>query len=110
MSVDHVDGASAMRTMREPPATPYGDVVAGLRAVMTQHARTDTAAPELQRALQPVTRLARARGVSAAQLILAVKEVWARTPAVHPVDQDAVASGAQLERLVSLCVERYYAD
>jgi hypothetical protein len=48
--------------------------------------------------------------VSAAQLILAVKEVWARTPAVHPIADDAIANGAELERLVSLCVERYYAD
>lgn len=110
MSLERVNGASAVPTMREPPTTPYGDVVAGLRAVMTQHARTDTPAPDLERALQPVMRLARARGVSAAQLILAVKEVWARTPAVRPADQDAIAGGAQLERLVSLCVDRYYAD
>jgi hypothetical protein len=110
MGLERVDGASETRAMREPPATPYGDVVAGLRAVITQHARADTPVSDLARALQPVTRLARARGVSAAQLILAVKEVWARTPAVHPVEDDPVASGAHLERLVSLCVERYYAD
>jgi hypothetical protein len=110
MGLERADSASAVRPMREPPATPYGDVVAGLRAVMTQHARGDTRTADLARALQPITRLARARGVSAAQLILAVKEVWARTPAVHPIADDAIANGAELERLVSLCVERYYAD
>ena len=110
MGLERVDGASDGRAMREPPATPYGDVVAGLRAVMTQHARSESRTADLQRALQPITRLARARGVSAAQLILAVKEVWARTPAVHPAGEDAAGGGVELERLVSLCVERYYAD
>ena len=110
MGLERADGAPDVRTMREPPATPYGDVVAGLRAVITQHARGDTRTADLERALQPITRLARARGVSAAQLILAVREVWARTPAVHPIADGAIGNGVELERLVSLCVERYYAD
>jgi hypothetical protein len=94
---------------REPPATPFGDAVAALRAVVARHYRDDMPEEAVRRDLGSVVRAARARRVPAEQIVIAAKTVWYSWPAVR--QQPATAAHVRgLERLVSLCVERYAAE
>jgi hypothetical protein len=101
-------GATRGTLEREPPATPFGDAVAALRAVVARHFRDDMPEDAVRRDLAPVVRVARACGVTAGQLVIAAKTVWFSWPAVRQ-DPAGTSQIRGLERLVSLCVERYYA-
>ena len=94
---------------REPPATPFGDAVAALRAVVARHYRGDMPEDAVRRDLGPVVRAARARGVPAEQIVIAAKTVWYSWPAVRQ-NPATTAHARGLERLVSLCIERYDAE
>jgi hypothetical protein len=97
------------RTSGEPPATPYGDVVAALRAVLRRHLDAGTPEHEVRRELQAVTRLARSRGVSAERVIVAARAVVREVSEGRPPG-DPAANTERRERLISLCVEAYEAD
>ena len=94
---------------REPPATRFGDAVAALRAIVARHFRDEMPEDAVRRDLAPVVRVARACGVTAEQLVIAAKTVWFSWPAVRQ-DPMGASQVRGLERLVSLCVERCYAE
>jgi hypothetical protein len=101
--------AASGSVAREPPATPFGDAVAALRAVVARHFRDGMPDDAVRRDLAPVVRAARARGVTSEQLAIAAKTVWFSWPAVREEPQRA-SHVSGLARLVSLCVERYDAE
>ena len=64
--------------------------------------------PQMRRALRLLCEDARRRGVRAEQLVVVIKQAWASLPETRwrPGDDRGAVI---LERVVSLCIEEYYA-
>jgi hypothetical protein len=109
MTHERPDGPHGRGAAREPAVWADGDLEAALRAVVAEQLRADVPEAEIGGTLQPVLRLARARGVPAARVVIAAKHAWAALPEVRRLG-DPARQARLLERLVAMCVERYYAD
>lgn len=64
---------------------------------------------ELERVVRSVSRHARDRGMKAEELIVACKEMWRGLPATAFASERS-ATARKLERLVTICIEGYFAD
>ncbi|MGI9140421.1 MAG: hypothetical protein ACR2GJ_04865 [Gemmatimonadaceae bacterium] len=86
-----------------------GPTVARLRSVLAKHIEhPDVADPELARILRQVVTEARHRQIRAEQLVVILKNVWDSLPdARYAIDREAQVRVRQ--RLITLCIETYYA-
>ncbi len=92
------------------PSGPTGLVSADTVAALGEAIRRFGAEElngELRAALTQLSDEARAKGVRAEQLIILLKQVWNGLP-MPAVPRDERAR--MLERLVTLCINEYYAD
>ncbi len=92
------------------PSGPTGPVSADTVAALREAIRRLGAAElngELRAALNQLSDEARAKGVRAEQLIILLKQLWYRLP-MPSVPRDERTR--MLERLVTLCINEYYAD
>jgi len=64
---------------------------------------------ELERVVRSVSRHARDRGMKAEELIVACKEMWRGLPATAFASERS-ATAKKLERIVTICIEGYFAD
>ena len=92
----------------QPPVGPFGDVVAALQVIARRQAHDDASHAEVLESLRVVMRIARVHGLSAAQVIVAAKAAWCELPEIRQ-RHDPARSATRLERLVSLCIDAYYA-
>ena len=85
-------------------------ILDALRAAIEAHLHhTDADSTRLGDALRSLTREARARGARPEHLIVALKHSWSALPELqHAVDRQA--RSRLLERLITLCIEAYYAE
>ncbi len=91
---------------------PPTDLPAAAADVLRQALRAG-AAPQsgdgtLRSALRQLTEQARHRGLRAEQLVVVLKQEWAALPEIRDMPAGRQRSEA-LARVVSLCIEEYYA-
>jgi hypothetical protein len=106
---------SPSRETESSPARPLSDTAhAALRAVLGEHVRRSAldqplSPHRLRRALRLLCDDARRRGVRAEQLVVAIKQAWGSLPESRwrPGDDRGTAF---LQRVVTVCIEEYYAD
>jgi hypothetical protein len=78
-----------------------------LRSAMQGHLRETVSDDALRRALQPLCIDARRRAVRPEKLILALKNVWGALPELQ--ERNAIRRPELLDRIVTICIEEYYA-
>jgi hypothetical protein len=94
--------------------TPSGStldpaMVAELRAVLSRSVQIGDHGDELKGLLARAAADARAKGIHAEQLMLALKDVWYSLPqlSAHPVSD---VQTRLLQQLIARCIQEYYAS
>jgi hypothetical protein len=91
-----------------PPDTPFPQRAAtALRSALQGHLRQAVPDDTLRRALHSLCADARKRNLRPEQLILIFKQVWSSLPEVQ--DRNAARRQDLLDRIVTICIEEYYA-
>jgi hypothetical protein len=85
------------------------DTLASLGTVARRYLVHEASPDELQTALASASREARQCGLRAEELIVTCKSVWGNLPRDTPT-RDRAERNRELERMVSICIEEYYAD
>ena len=80
-----------------------------LRNVLQQRLSGSTGDAELRRVLRNMSEEARAESLHAEQVIVALKRVWESLPEVRRAT-DRQEQHRLLERVVTLCIQEYYAE
>jgi hypothetical protein len=90
-----------------PSPAPLGELTRGvLLRVLRDPKRTFEADREVRAAMRQLCEAARADGLRAEQLLIALKEVWRTLPATRrsPLDEERET----FARVVTLCIQEYY--
>ena len=84
-------------------------MAAELRAALSRSVQTGDHGDELKGLLARAAADARAKGIQAEQLMLALKDVWYSLPQLssHPVDDSQTRL---LQQLIARCIQEYYAS
>ena len=80
-----------------------------LRVALQQRLSGSTGDAEIRQALRVISEEARAESLKVEQEIVALKRVWESLPEVRRAS-DRQEQARLLERVVTLCIEEYYAD
>jgi hypothetical protein len=98
------------RSAPEPsPVLPQSTLDAVRAAILAHLAKPAEGTDTLHDALRRMAREANANQVRAEQLIVAFKQLWATMPELQNAS-DRQARSRLLERLITLCINEYYAD
>ena len=85
------------------------ETLTALRNALQQRLSGSTGDAEIRQALRAMSREARAESLHAEQVIVALKRVWESLPEVRRAS-DRQEQNRLLERVVTLCIEEYYAE
>lgn len=85
------------------------ELLEALRKALARRLSGQSDDRELRCVLRTVSRAAQARGLHAEQLVIALKRVWEETPEVRAAGSRE-ARLRTMERIVTLCIEEYYAE
>jgi hypothetical protein len=80
-----------------------------LRVALQQRLGGSTSDAEIRQALRAMSEEAHAESLKVEQVIVALKRVWESLPEVRRAS-DRLEQNRVLERVVTLCIEEYYAD
>jgi len=94
-----------------PPNALTQETVDSVRRALERyvHAASSEPTPELRSALHGLAREARQQEVSPEQLLIALKGIWRSLPDVENA-RDYTERTRILQRVVSTCIEAYFAD
>jgi hypothetical protein len=94
-----------------PPDALAPETVEAVRLALEGYSRSPTKEPatDVRRALHQLAREARQKDVSPEQLLVVLKGIWYALPEVR------IAGGASeqvhvLQRVVTMCIQEYFAD
>lgn len=108
MRQSQLQGESAVSVREEFPASLLSErAMTALRTAIQGQFRHQTADHSLRRALRALCVEARAKELRAEQLILIFKRVWHSLPESR--GGEARKRQNLLDRLITICVEEYYA-
>jgi Asp-tRNA(Asn)/Glu-tRNA(Gln) amidotransferase A subunit family amidase len=92
-----------------PPARLDDETVAGLRVALARYIGDGDDSRELREALRRAAEEARAKGMRAEQLLIALKDVWHSLPALARLSRRDEQQRL-LQRLITHCLDQYYAE
>ena len=93
-----------------PPPSLAPDTVHALREELVRYSREGNHSRQLHEILDRITEEARAKGMRAEHLLIALKEIWFSVVQVAPGTVEEVQQTKLLQSLISRCIEQYYAD
>ena len=85
------------------------ETLTALRIALQQRLSGATGDAEIRQALRAMSAEARAESLRVEQVIVALKRVWESLPEVRRAS-DRQEQNRLLERVVTLCIQEYYAD
>lgn len=91
-----------------PPTTLDADMLGELREMLVRYLREGNHTEEMQDILRRVNEQAHERGISAEQVLIALKRVWFSLPEVRNAGESE-PQRSLLHRVVTRCIQQYYA-
>lgn len=91
-----------------PPATLDSETLGELRTTLGRYLREGNHSMELQDLLRRINEEAHEKGMTAEQVLIALKRVWFSLPEVRDANESE-PQRALLQRVVTRCIQQYYA-